>query len=274
MDKFYLKKISIIIGAFLLIVLISSCGSVKKTKYFQDIPDSGALHIIAKAEYNEPKIQIDDILNINIQTIDPNAVANVNTGNVNVPGLSGLVSTSTSQGTTAVGNIAGYLVDKEGYVTISILGKIKVAGLTTTQARQLIQNMADKYYQKPTVTVRYANFRINVDGEVLRPGTYIVPNEKVTILDALSMAGDLTIYGRRENVLLLRENQDGTRTPYRINLKKSDFLSSPYFYLRQNDYIYIEPDKSKAAATDIAMTRNYTIIGSILSIIAIIATRK
>ena len=101
-----------------------------------------------------------------------------------------------------------------------------------------------------------------------------MPNEKVSVLDAITMAGDLTIYGKRENVLLIRENLDGTRTPYRINLKRSDFMSSPYFYLKQNDYIYVEPGKGKAAATDMAQARNYTIAGSILSIIAIILTRK
>jgi polysaccharide export outer membrane protein len=264
----------------ILLFSLFSCSSTQKTKYFQNIPDSGRLEVIAKANFTEPKIQEDDILTIIIQTIDPQASSAINSGNVSNNtnnGTSGGTMPSLSNASFGVPNLtnqSGYLVDKAGNVAVPVLGSIKVAGLTTAEARQAIQTAANSFYNNPSVIVRFANFKVNVAGEVLKPGSYVMPNEKVSILDALTMAGDLTIYGKRDNILLIRENQDGTRTPYRINLKKSDFMSSPYFYLRQNDYIYVEPGKGKAAATDVAQARNYTIAGSILSIIAIIFTRR
>ena len=278
MLKFGVRQINYSMPGLFLFILFSSCSSTKKTKYFQDIPDSGRLQIIAKAVYVEPRIQTDDILTVMVQTVDPQASATINSGNVNsnsisAPGANTPMSTLNIP-TSNLSNSMGYLVDKEGNITMPILGKIQVTGLTTSEARQVIFNAADHYYKDPAVIVRYANFRVNVAGEVLKPGTYVMPNEKVTILDAITMAGDLTIYGKRENVLLIRENPDGSKTSYRINLKKSDFLSSPYFYLRQNDFIYVEPGKGKAAATDVAQASNYTIAASLLSIIAIILTRK
>jgi len=282
MIKIFTEKKNIYLCLLFGLVLFSSCASTQKTKYFQNIPDSGRLTPITSALYVEPKIQNDDILTVIIQTVDPQASAIINSGNVtsasNGPGNNNTMPASSSSGISLnapnLNSPLGYLVDKEGTITIPVLGKIKVAGLTTSEARNAILTAADKFYNNPSVTVRYANFKVNVAGEVLKPGSYIMPNEKVTVLDAITMAGDLTIYGQRENVLLIRENLDGTRTPYRINLKKSDFMSSPYFYLRQNDYIYVEPSKGKAAATDLAQARNYTIGASILSIIAIILTRK
>jgi len=282
MRKIFTESKNIYFALLFLGALLSSCASTKKTKYFQDIPDSGRLTPIARALYIEPKIQNDDILTVIIQTVDPQASAIINSGNVSSPnsatGSNSAMPASSSSGMSLnapnLNSPLGYLVDKEGTITIPVLGKIKLAGLTTTEARAAIQAVADKFYNNPSVIVRYANFKVNVAGEVLKPGSYVMPNEKVTVLDAITMAGDLTIYGQRENVLLIRENLDGTRTPYRINLKKSDFMSSPYFYLRQNDYIYVEPNKGKAAATDLAQARNYTIGASILSIIAIILTRK
>jgi polysaccharide export outer membrane protein len=250
-----------------------SCSSTKKIKYFQDIADSGQLKTIAKAEYIEPKILVDDILTINIQTIDPQsslpvAAGNITGSNVTPVGAAALFSN------VGASSPSGYLVDKEGTVNISIVGKVKLAGLTTFEATQAIQTAVNKYYKDATVNVRFANFKINVTGEVLRPGTYTMPNEKVTILDALAVAGDLTIFGKRENVLLIRDNPDGTRTPYRINLKSSNIMSAPCFYLRQNDFIYVEARKAKSDATDAAQTKYISIAGTILSLIIVFATRR
>ena len=108
---------------------------------------------------------------------------------------------------------------------------------------------------------------------MLKPGVYVMPNEKVSILDAIATAGDLTIFGKRENVLLLRENPDGTKTPYRVNLKKSNIMSEPYYYLHQNDIIYVEPRKAKSDATDAAQQKYITIAGALLSIILVLAYR-
>jgi len=252
--------------------MIVSCSSIKKVKYFQDIPDSGQLKTIAKAEYVAPTIKVDDILTVIVETIDPNNTAVINLGNVPIS------STGTSLNQSSLASAAqqvssGYLVDKDGNIEVPILGKIKVIGYTTSEAADVIKKVALTYYHDPTVIVRYANFKVSITGEVLKPGVYVMPNEKVSVLDAIALAGDLTIFGRRENVLLIRENPDGTKTPYRINLKKSDIISAPYYYLRQNDFIYVEPSSGKAAATDASQARNYAIIGSVLSVLIVLFTR-
>lgn len=267
----FLKRIIPHLLILLLSVILFSCSSTQKIKYFQDIPDSGALNKIANIEYQEPKIQIDDILTVLIETVDPSATMVINTGNVstvNTGTMVGVPNPLSQQSSTS-----GYLVDKEGYIELPVLKRIKVAGLTTAQAKELIRAAAVKFYNDPTVIVRYANFKISITGEVAKPGTYIIPNEKVSILDALALAGDLTIYGKRENVLLLRENPDGSKMPYRINLKKSDIMSQPSYYLRQNDLIYVQPSNSKAAATDAAQARNYTLIGSVLTVLIVLFSR-
>jgi polysaccharide export outer membrane protein len=282
MTKSYNRKFILLIQFLFLSIIFFSCASTKKTKYFQDIPDSGKLKTIPSAEYTPPKVQVDDILSVIVQTVDPAATQMINAANIPVAGslptstggtspLSAMAGSSTAN---PLQTSSGYLVDKDGDIDVPILGTIHAAGLTTSSLRDTITKRALKYYNNPTVIVRYANFKISITGEVAKPGVYVLPNEKVGLLDAIAMAGDLTIYGVRDNVLLIRENPDGTKTPYRINLKKSDLISSPYYYLRQNDIIYVEPGKAKAASTDAAQARNYALIGTILSIFVIYLTRK
>jgi len=283
MRKNYLLNACSILFILFISLNIFSCSSTKKIKYFQDIPDSGQLKNIPPAAYVAPKVQVDDILSITVQTVDPLASQMINAGNIPISGSSSLISATTASASTsgmsipslgATQPIAGYLVDKEGYVDVPVLGKIQVVGHTTSELRGIIHDIAAKYYNNPTVIVRYANFKINIMGEVLKPGVYVMPNEKVSVLDALAMAGDLTVFGKRENVLLIRENEDGSQTPYRINLKKSDIMSAPYYYLRQNDVIYVEPRKAKSDATDAAQTKYVTIAGALLSIILVLAYRS
>ncbi|WPU95610.1 polysaccharide biosynthesis/export family protein [Mucilaginibacter sabulilitoris] len=270
MRKYYLFNSFFILFILLISSTIFSCSSTKNIKYFQDIPDSGQMKTIAKAEYTEPVIQIDDIVTILVQTVDPLATNSITLGNVPIQSTSsvGLGASSLNQQISS-----GYLVNKQGFVDVPILGHIKVVGLTTTQTRELVLAEASKYFKEPTVIVRYANFKISVTGEVAKPGQYTTPNERVSVLDALAMAGDLTIYGKRDNILLVRENADGTKSPYRINLNRSDLMSSAYFYLRQNDIIYVEPNKSKVAATDINQAKTLAIIGSALSVLIVLFTR-
>lgn len=251
-------------------LFFSSCTSTKHIKYFEDIPDSGQVKILKEADYIEPKIQVDDIMTIIVQTVDPLATVAINAGNVSGPST-GINTSSTAM--PAAAPVSGYLVGKDGSIELPVIGKLHLAGLTTNEARELIRSKAVQFFKEPSVIVRYANFKIIVAGEVTKPSTYVVPNEKVTILDALAMAGDLTIYGKRDNILLLRDNLDGTRTAYRINLNKTDLLSNPYYYLHQNDYIYVEPSKGKVAANDLSQTKTIAIAGSILSLLIIIASR-
>jgi polysaccharide export outer membrane protein len=271
MVKSFFKRFNFIIPVVLSLI-ITSCSSSKKIKYFQDIPDSGQLKTIPAAVYTAPTIQVDDILTIYVDLVDPTAALSINAANT--PFLASPGASAVGTPTMAPQQVPlAYLVNKDGYVEIPVLGRIKLLGYTTSEARNIILTEAVKYFKNPTVIVRFANFKISVTGEVLKPGTYVVPNEKVSILDALAMAGDLTVFGKRENVLLIRENSDGTKTPYRINLKKSDILSAPYFYLKQNDLIYVEPRKAKSDATDASQAKYITLAGALLSIILVLAYR-
>lgn len=267
MIKIFLTRRSHILGFFLLAMtfLLSNC-SVKKTVYFNDLPIDTLQVIKAASKFQEPIIQGDDILNISIQTLDPTTSLIAN----QTMAVQAIGSSSASNVGTQT--IAGFLVDKDGYVHMALLGKVKVAGLTTYQARQLIAEKAMQYYKDPNVQVRFANFKITVLGEVARPATYTVPNEKVSVLDALGLAGDLTIFGKRENVLLIRESGD-KKELIRLNLNNSDLLASSYFYLRQNDVLYVEPGKGKAAANNASRTQTFAMIGSFLSLLIVAMTR-
>jgi polysaccharide export outer membrane protein len=216
------------------------------------------------AQFHEPTIQSDDILSISIFTIDPSTSMIVN--------QLGAQSNAAPQMTGVNSSGSGFLVDKNGEIQISVIGRLKVAGLTTHQARDLIQEIASKSFNMPNVQVRYSNFKITVLGEVLRPASYTVPNEKLTILDALGLAGDLTIYGKRENVLLIRDN-NGQKEFARINLNSNAIFNSPYFYLKQNDVLYVEPNKGKAASLNIARTQTIALIGTALTVLITLISR-
>ncbi len=245
---------------------LQSCVSSKNVAYFRDIPDSIKVRSLQTSEYKEPVIQSDDILAVTIQTIDPQTSTPVNQ-----PVSTPAVGYSTVSPVSAP-LISGYLVDKAGTISIPMLGSVKVAGLTTSEARDTIRRQAEQYYVSPTVQVRFANFKITVIGEVVRPATYTIPNERVSVVDAIGYAGDLTIYGKRENILLIRDSL-GSKQFVRLNLNSTDIFKSPYFYLRQNDVIYVEPNDAKIATTDAARTRTYAILGSALSVLIIVASR-
>ena len=280
MKKSLILRFCLFAPVLYLSLTLFSCSSTKKVKYFQDIPDSGQVKTIAKADYKELLIQPGDILNVVIETIDPLSTSTVNAGNVGntttpssgTAGVAGALATL-SGANQQLQPITGFQVDKDGNIEIPILGKIKAQGYTTLQLKDIVYKLATKYYKDPTVVVKLVNFKVSVTGEVLKPGQYIMPDEKEGILDALAMAGDLTVYGKRENVLLIRENLDGTKTAYRINLKKSNTMSSPVYYLRQNDIIYVEPRKAKSDATDAAQAKYVGIIAAFFSLLIIIATR-
>lgn len=262
---------------YLSIVLVSllfaSCATTRNTTYVRDIPDSLKAPVESNmASFTEPLIQANDLLLISIQTLDPQS-GNAITGSNNTGIFAAQAASGNGQGTS---NIPGYLVDKNGNIELPLVGKIKVSGFNTTDAKELIRKQASVYYKTPVVNVRFANFNISVLGEVNKPAQYTVPTERVTLLDALAMAGDLTIYGKRNNVLLIRE-EGGSKKYVRFDLTNSDFMKSPYFYLKQNDVIYVEPTRSKVASSDYVRDRNtgyaISIITSLASLIAIIATR-
>lgn len=251
-------------GAIFMIFIMTAimgCRSNKTIPYFKNIP-SEEYNKIKQTTYEEPTILPDDILDIQIQTADNNASQSVNAAATN--------NSIVSPGGVARAN--GFVVDKNGEVELPIIGVVKIGGLTTFEARNLLREKAKRFFVDPTVQVRFVNFKITVIGEVNRPSSYTMPNEKVNILDAIGLAGDLTIYGKRENVLLIRETPKG-KEMIRFNLNDSKLFTSPYYYLKQNDIIYVEPSKGKIASADASRFSVIAIFASLLSTAALIITR-
>jgi polysaccharide biosynthesis/export protein len=256
-----------ILIAGVLIFCLAACTSSKKIRYFNDIADTTHGSNIPAAAFQEPLIQSDDILAISIQTIDPQNSLIINQ-------MAGAMPSIGSSSASPIGGqlITGFLVDKEGNVELAMIGKIKMGGLTTAAARDTLRTKAALYFKNATVNVRFANYKITVLGEVNRPATYTVPNEKISLLDAIGLAGDLTIFGKRNNVLLIRDN-NGKKEFERFDLNSSNIFTSPYFYLKQNDVIYVEPNKAKAASLNAARVQTYALIGTILSVLIVLLTR-
>lgn len=231
------KKLFILLSS--LLVLFSSCVNSKKVAYFNNVSTSEYPPI---PEDLEPVIKENDILSISVSSLNPTATEMFNVSNVSV------TQSSTAMGTTL--QASGYLVDQEGFIRFPFLGKIKAAGLTKKTLREEITSQLEdqKYLLEPIVDIRYLNYKVSVLGEVGNPSVLTIPNEKVNLLEALGLAGDLTIYARRDNVLLLRE-EDGVKKIVRIDLTTDDIFTSPYYHLKSNDIIYVEPNKSKIAST-------------------------
>jgi len=257
--------------AILLLCILNSCTTYQKVPYFHDLSDTSKPVFVKTVAFKNSGIQPDDILAISIHTIDADITAALNKPATTSPNLASSAPAGIDA-QAAVQPPTGYLVDKNGFVDLPYAGKIKLQGLTTEEAKDVIEKEVDKNFNNAIVNVRYANFKITVIGEVARPASYIIPNEKINIFDALGMAGDLTVFGRRENVLLMRDSADG-KGLVRLNLNSKDIVSSPYFFLHRNDVIYVEPSKYKVASVDAVRNRNITIIASILSVTAVIFSR-
>jgi len=251
-----------VIFALLLPIAFASCVSNKNIAYFQDIQAVNQAKLENAASFTEPVIQTDDILSINIFTLNPQTGLVINQAAA-TPLLGGNSSTSLGQQQTT-----GFLVDKNGEIELALVGKVKVAGLTTYQARELVRDRVGTFYKEPNVQLRFANFKVSVLGEVSSPSAYSLPNEKVSVLDALSLAGDLTIYGKRENVLIVRDN-NGKKEFARLNLNSSEIFSSPFYYLKQNDVIYVEPNKRKVSASNSAQIQTIGVLASVVSVIVL-----
>ncbi len=216
-------------------ILLFSCTASHKVVYFNDIKD-GTYY--SSGEQKEVPIAPHDILSINISSLNKEASDIFNQTN------------EAPVGTTAVGYSnsvkGGYLVDPQGNIQLPVLGLIKAAGLTKEELKNSItkQILDKKLLKDPLVDVRFLNYEVTVLGEVGKPTVITVPNEKISMLKAIGMAGDLTIYGIRKNVLLIRD-VNGEKITRHVDLTSSDFLSSPYYYLQPNDIVYVQPNKAK-----------------------------
>ncbi len=246
---------SILLCIIVFIMSIQSCSNAKKITYFKNLSDStSSVHMEKEHTYSEPVIQVNDQLYITVQTIETK------------PGADGIVSNNGDKTNS-------YYVDKNGMIEVPLVGRVSVLGQTTTEAKETIRAKASQFYVNPLVNVRFLNFYINVLGDVSRPGRYILSDEKTSLLDALAIAGDLTISGKRENVLLIRED-NGQKKFIRFNLNSTEIFNSPYYFLKSGDVIYVEQNKARArmATTDTSKDRYITLTTSILSLFAVFYT--
>lgn len=249
------------------VVLCTSCASSKKVVYLQDVESLNQQDI--KQRY-EVYIHNDDLLAIMVNSKNPELALPFNMPMVSYQ-LGGSSVNFGGQG------VLGYLVDINGDIDFPILGKLHVVGMTRMQLTNLIkQRLIDEDLIKdPIVTVQFLNYKVAVMGEVNRPGSFNVSGDRITLLEALSMAGDLTIYGRRDRVAVIREN-DGRRTILYHDLRSSDIFNSPCYYLQQNDIVYVEPNKAKAEQTDLNQNKSLSVwfsaVTVLVSIVSLIVT--
>jgi polysaccharide biosynthesis/export protein len=232
----------------------SSCVATKNLLYFKDIPDTlSTPMVINSTPFVDPKIESNDILAITVQTL------------VQSPGNTPI--TTNSPGTFNLMN--GNLVDKNGYIELSLIGFVKVGGLTTAEARELIKQKAKDVYKDPVVNVRIANFEVTVLGDVGRPGKITLPSEKGNVIDAIALASDMNLTAKKSNVLLIRHEGDKTIFS-RYDLRTTKVFQSPQYWLRQGDQIIVEPNKFKAQSSDQSFLRNLGIVSTLISMVSLV----
>ena len=254
--------------AFLLLFNLYSC-KVERVAYFKDVPDSTTANkVLQTMAPAAAVVRVDDVLNINIQTLDPQANIVLNQGNL--PLNSGAV---TGERGMTQSIISGYLVDKDGFVHLPYVGDVLVKDLTTQQVKELVAEKISIYFKDPVVNVRFTNYKITVLGEVRNPTTFLIPNENPTIFDALGLAGDITVSGRRDNVMLIRSEANGKKQIVRLNLDSTTAISSSYFYLKPNDVLYVEPTEDKVAGESNYRIRDIAVISSVISLMIVIVAR-
>jgi len=256
MNKYSVRSFT----SILLLSFLASCTSTKEVTYFNELSDS---EIDYKVQNIEPVIQKNDLLNINIASLngDANQIFN-------------LYSVSTSIGNANAGTVTqttGFLVDQDGNIQLPMIGTIKAAGLTKKELKDVLYKdlVSHNILYDPVISIRYLNYKVTVLGEVAHPTVINVPSEKITLLEALGLAGDLTIYGKRDNVLVIRDEMEGKRVSHHIDLNSKELLTSPYYYLKSNDVVYIAPTKATAASASTARIWVPSILAA-LSFIAII----
>jgi len=249
------------IWLILAVLALGACTPKRNLVYFSDDKGENAnvsVDVSKMIQESEPRIEPKDLLNIRVTTlsIESNAIFN-NVINVDV------FNTTTPELIKM-----GYRVGKDGNISFPVVGEVDLGGLTISQAETVMAQKLSGYTKNPIVNIDFLNFKVTVIGEVNHPGTFTVADENVTLLGALGYAGDLTPFAKRNNLLLVRE-VNGVRTTTRIDLTKSDLFKSPYYYLKQNDIIYVEPDKSKLQETNQA-NRFIPVLGSFMAVVAVI----
>ncbi len=237
------------------ILSISSCAPQKKVTYLQNTKDG-----YAQEGYDSYEIRIrpDDLISIVVSSKDPELAQMLNLSMIS----------SISNASLSGQRMLGYLVDKNGEIDFPQLGKIKIGGMTRDEVMTYVKDqlISKGLVNDPVITIEFLNFKVSVMGEVARPSTVQVASDRITIFDALSAAGDLTVYGRRDNVKIIREI-GGKKTVNVVDLRSADILDSPFYYLQQNDVIYVEPNRAKAGQSEINTNRSIGTYATIVSVL-------
>ena len=251
-----------IIALIVFIGLLYSCATKDDVVYFNGMNSTD--NSIGLDSYS-PTYHIDDELVIIVNALDSEAARPFNKSSVSVS-----LDILDARGRE---RIQTYRVDPDGNVNFPVLGKLKMAGLNRAQATQMLQEKLAVYIKDPIVDIETVNYRITVLGEVNRPGTFTATNERITLVEAISLAGDMTIYGERENVLVIQD-YDGKKTYTRVNLKSDELFNSPVYYLSQNDVVYVEPNKTRAKNSSIGAQTGVLLsaFGLLISVSALVVT--
>ena len=250
------KLLFAVVVAMTMVLALSSCGSAKQVAYFQNID---SLNLSASRMLYDAKIMPKDQLSIIVKSSNEDLSEPFN-----------LYSKSMG-GSSLNQNLQYYLVDNAGYIDFPIVGKIKVLGLTARECENSVRSKIQPYFKEselPLVTVRMSSFRVVVTGEVGSPGVVTVPNEKISIVEALAQSGDMGLQGKRKNILLIREDATGRKEAHRLDMTDANLINSPYFYLQQNDIVYVEPNGAKKGTAGLSNSVTFW-IGLVSSIISL-----
>lgn len=250
------KLLFAVVVAMTMVLALSSCRSAKQVAYFQNID---SLNLSASRMLYDAKIMPKDQLSIIVKSSNEDLSEPFN-----------LYSKSMG-GSSLNQNLQYYLVDNAGYIDFPIVGKIKVLGLTARECENLVRSKIQPYFKEselPLVTVRMSSFRVVVTGEVGSPGVVTVPNEKISIVEALAQSGDMGLQGKRKNILLIREDATGRKEAHRLDMTDANLINSPYFYLQQNDIVYVEPNGVKKGTAGLSNSVTFW-IGLVSSIISL-----
>jgi polysaccharide export outer membrane protein len=254
-----MKKVLVNLIVLKLIVGLSSCSTREKILYFQQ---SAADSLKVQSNYT-PTFKADDFLSVLVTADDPEAA----------------VAFNFPQGTQQnfnngylIGNpaVIGYLVNANGEIKLPVVGTVKVAGLNRMEVTSIIEEKLKEYIKNPVVNIQIQNYKVTVLGDVRNPGTFKIPNERITVLEALGLAGDLKMTGNRNNVLVIRD-ENGKKTEYRLDFTKRDVFSSPAYYLTQNDVVYVEPNATARSESTLWRTTGPIFI-SLTSLVVTTAT--
>lgn len=259
-----MRKILFVVGLCMMTALFSGCVMTKQVAYFQNLD---SVDITKKVNVPEVRVKTNDELTILVSSVTPEAAEPFNM-NINSRSTSSMNSASAGKG------MYSYIVDQQGNINFPVVGKLNVVGLTRPEVEDKITKAIKPYFaetENPVVKVRFTSFHVTIIGEVTGSKLINVENERLSIIEALAQAGDLSVYGKRPNVLLVRENSNGEKMAIRYNLNDANVFNSPYYYLEQNDIIYVEPQRAKARSADVSSYTFWTPISSVLVSLATLA---